>query len=310
MPKQKVLVLGASGFIGSAMLAELMQQADRFEVTVLEHKKPTAHHAGKVIKISGDLLRTDWSFLKGNPPDIVFHFARIHSTRYKAAGRYLAAIKGYFANVRLLRALRELPQPIKLVYVSGSLMYGEGEGKTESAPLSPVSFARQYKIAEWPFLKANPENNVQITLARVPWVLGFGSWFKAFYHDQIRKLNKVPSYSSENVKMNFIDLEDCVKALMMIPFLPFKPVVNLFLKEPVAYGEFIGILSEAYRVKEIQQFTKEELTRYYEKALVEAFTLPVILGTQYPEMVEAFNYRYSDTAAMLRDKLLSFSKYE
>ena len=152
--KQHILILGVTGFIGSAFFKELKLTSKKAHFHLLiRTKESNLINTPNCTVYYGDLETFDWSKLKSTP-DFVYHFARLNSTKWRKIGRMLATINGKKANKRLLAYLNKFAPSSKLYYLSGSLMYGNSTAPiVEGNKLNPISFAKQYHIAEKPFIK-------------------------------------------------------------------------------------------------------------------------------------------------------------
>src|SRR5207302_1828828 len=149
-PIRHALVLGGSGFLGAPLVRRLSAAGVR--TTCLLHRTPPPVATAGVLR--GSLDRFPWRTLEADPPDVIFHLARI-------AGRggirgAMTRVRNRVANERLLLALASWARPPLLVYVGGTLAYGSHgeEPVTERTPLAPTSFSRDYHIAEVPWLRA------------------------------------------------------------------------------------------------------------------------------------------------------------
>lgn len=273
MKSKNILILGASGFIGSVLLKKIINYGD-FEVSVLQRKN---NIISKNVKIyTGDIRNFDWNDLEV-VPDVIFHLARINSSRFKNFGRFLSAYQGKIANKRILKHFKKYDKRPKIVYLSGSLMYGNSNNAiNENNVLNPISFAREYIIAEKPFIKESLKGNFKINIARVPWVVGNESWFKAFYIDYIKKNNKVPVYGKGDNLMTLIDVEDVANAL--IEFIDVDLPTNVNITSPICLKqkEMCNYLSDRNRMP-IQEIDISK----YEKAIQEAFESSIQLKSKY-----------------------------
>lgn len=309
MSKKKVLVLGASGFVGRELLKALIFNQDKYTLTVLEHKSNIDEYPkGTLRMVQGDIISANWDQILSDPPDIVFHLARLNARSFGSFGRLVASLKGYWANRRLKKALEKTDYPINLIYLSGSLMYGEGLNLNESSSLHPVSFAREYQIAEKPFTTTYGHSLLTCTIVRVPWVMGFGSWFKSFYHDTLRNEMRLRYYSHDDFRMMFIDVEDLANALVQIGNMDHKGALNVFMPEEVSYKTFMNLIKQAYNPDELEPYNEENIRRDFQFAIAEAFTKEITLSTLYPQLHAQFNFQFQNAETMLEARLAQFAK--
>jgi nucleoside-diphosphate-sugar epimerase len=307
--KKKVLVLGGSGFVGRELLKALLINEDKYTLTVLEHKNNIDDQPeGTLRLIQGDLFSANWNRILADPPDIVFHLARLNARAFGSLGRLVASLKGYWANRRLKHALEKTGYPINLIYLSGSLMYGEGLNLNESSGLHPVSFAREYQIAEKPFNAVHKNSSLTSTMVRVPWVMGFGSWYKSFYHDTLKDESRLRYYSHDDFRMMFIDVEDLANAFVQIGNMNHKGALNVFMPEEVTYKTFMNFIQQAYNPDEMDPFNEENIRRDYQFAIAEAFTKEITLSTLYPHLHAQFNFQFQNAESMLKARLGQFAK--
>jgi nucleoside-diphosphate-sugar epimerase len=301
MSKQHVLVLGSTGFIGSSFTRAMIKDPLVHVHLLVRNRNKVDIDNNRVTIYEGDINSFKWDKLQ-YPPNIVYHFARQNARRGRALGRKWSAFKGYRANDRLLQFLSSLDNPIQLFYLSGSLMYGNSKGEIdESSSLNPISFAKDYVIAEKPFSKYQSfeDSNLKITLVRVPWVLGMGSWFEAFYLNHIEKNNKVPLYGAGVNSMSFITRNDLAVCLVKLKEFSYKKVINLQYSKRLKQLEFAEILAKITN-KEIEHI---ELNKIHEKAVVEAFESNIILTSKYKLFDEVLQVKDLQTilSSLLKD---------
>ena len=308
MSKLNVLVLGGSGFVGKELITNLLLDSSTYTVTALQHLTKL-HFADKNFStIVGNMGSLTHSKLKEINPDIVFHLAR-NNSKNGILGRYIASLKGYYANREFLKNLNQLNKPVKVIYLSGSLMYGEGIHH-ENSTIKPTSFARQYVIAESPLLIPQRYTNLFITMVRVPWILGNGSWFKTFYHQQINATQLLQCYSPDQFNMQVISVEDCASNLIRLSKLNHTGVYNLFMPTAIKYKQFIEEIALAYGVKNILPFDKNWLHGKFEKAIYEAFTKEILMTTINTDIQSKMVFTDATSLEMLQRKLASFTHHE
>lgn len=272
--KRTILVLGSNGFIGREFVKELLDNTQEADQYFFLNRTLPAQKIDGVHYFSGDFTHFDWSSLPCSP-DIVVHFARNSSKRGRKWGRLWASIKGYFGNKRLLNYLSKQHNQSRVFYLSGSLMYGNHTGiVTEKTLLKPISFAKEYIHAEQPFLK-NTSKNIAVSFVRVPWVLGAGSWFEAFYLKKIKTDQTVPIYGEGENQMSFILNQDIAKCLVHLIEQPYQPVINLAYNYYITQAEFAQLIAH----KQSLPVTSIPL-QPFERAIKEAFTSSIKLGTE------------------------------
>lgn len=275
--KRIILVLGSNGFIGREFVKELLSNKREKDQFYFLNRTFPAQKIEGVQYFTGDFTHFDWTSLPSSP-DIVIHFARNSSKRGRKWGRLLASFKGYFGNKRLLNYLSIQNKQCQVFYLSGSLMYGNNtEIVTEKTPLQPISFAKEYIYAEQPFL-TNKLKNIDVTFVRVPWVLGFGSWFDAFYLKKIKTEQTVPIYGDGRNTMAFILNQDFAKCMVHLLDNPFQPVVNLAYDYYCTQAEFSQKIANKLHLP----LTQIPI-HTFERAIKEAFTSSIKLGSELKE---------------------------
>lgn len=276
-----ILLLGGSGFIGREILNELSCNKE-FYIMAIENTNPVKAIEGiKVIHQNLNSLN-----LSKLPvlPDVIIHTARYRTGRFGKIGRKWVASKGRRANRKILNQIKRLPNKPRLIYLSGSLMYGSRPEYLihENFPLSPVSFAKEYVIAEEVFLQEVERNNPDVLMVRVPWVIGPGSWFEWNYLNFIRKNNCVPLYGKGENVMTFLDVRDLARNIVQLCQIEHQGILNLFNQEYMTQKEFAGKLACLLQ-KEIK-FLELENNPDLSPAVKEAFVSEIQLGSNYKEL--------------------------
>lgn len=275
--KKHILILGGTGFIGKAFYEHIVQQKGYHIHLLIRTPDKQPGTASNITIYQGDIRSFDWRQLT-HFPDFVFHFARINSSKGRSWGRKWASIKGNLANKRLLSYLKTAEKKVGLIYLSGSLMYGNNSYPiTEKKKLNPISFSRDYIIAEKPILQLQKAKSlVKVTFVRVPWVLGDGSWFKAFYLNYIQQHQKIPLYGDGNNTMSFVTLNDLISCLLLIPETKYKKTFNISYPDFCTQEEFVLLMARQLNLP-VQKIT----LRKFEKAIIEAFRSNIPLSSKY-----------------------------
>lgn len=238
----------------------------------------------------GSLWSFDWNRLKEDPPEIIYHFARIPGRG--SYGRKLAAFLSNIANRRLIRWLQQQSQPPLLVLIAGTLAYGNHGDReiTEDEPLCPISFAREYHFGERPILEAK---HIPRQIMRPAWVYGHGSWFKSFYLRPMLEHGYVPLYGDGNNWMSLVHVEDVAG---LIEFLsnngPSGETFNLFGGSALKQRQLTEILHQISGLPICKMDLK--LLRRMDKAVAEAFTFSLRVGTKHRALYEKYRFLYPD----------------
>jgi nucleoside-diphosphate-sugar epimerase len=306
MSKIKVLLLGADTFTGKDLLTVLIHSS--FDVTVLSKDQPDLPDDATVKWINGNLSTVSASLITQINPDIVFHFEKIEPKLPFKPFRLYAAWKGKIKNKNLLIFLNKLKKDVRVIYLSSYLMYGPGS-HTESSKLNPVSVSAYYSIAEEPLIN-NRQNQVKVSVIRAPWILGFGSWFKEYYHNPIRKHQMIQSYAPGNHHMMFIDLRDLTQNLIRISGDIHEGVLHMFMPGKVLYKDFLNLLISSYQIKSAKAFDKLEVKKMLDPLVFEVFNHEILLETEFPDQLSNMQFSFDYVMEMLEQRLAAFSKHE
>lgn len=300
---QNVWVFGGNGFIGKSIV-ESLKKRPRIRVINLQHKSLPGPDFEDVINITGGIEAFDICWFQRFKPHHIFHCARM------AGGnpimRNLASKRGQKANQKLVQALIASNYSGKLSYVSGSLMYGNSTNPfTESSPLQPIGFAKEYLKAEEPWL--NAKQALDISFMRPGWILGPSSWFKAYFYDVYVKQGFVPYYGSGEQKMSIISLEDCA-GLIVHASVQLGPSLdqNIFKAAPITQKEFsalaagiLGVPSKAVSLQEIESATDVHVA--------EALSSDCQLHTHHQQVVDSYTPKWSSLEQLLKQTIEQLS---
>ena len=293
-------MLGGSGFIGTPLVHRL--RAAGVRTSCLVHRAPLP--VTEIGVLRGSLDRFPWRTLEPDPPDVIFHLARISGRRGIRGA--VTRLRNRVANERLVLALASWARPPLVVYVGGTLAYGSRgeEPVTELTPLAPTSFARDYHKAEVPWLRAMRGNDAPVIVARPAWVLGPGSWFEAYYGRFLREERAVPLYGPGDNWMSVVHVEDCAGLLEHTArhALPMS-AVNVFAGAPLRQTELAERL-ERLTAMPIRRVPLHDLERRFGRAVREAFSFSARVGTVHQALHAAYRIEHQDLdgdlAALLR----------
>lgn len=289
-PIRHALVLGGSGFLGAPLVRRLYAAGVR--TTCLLHRTPLPVAQADVLR--GSVDRFPWRKLEDDPPDVIFHLARIPG-RVGIRGA-VTRVRNRVANERLLLELAGWSRPPLLVYVGGTLAYGSRgeEPVTERTPLAPTSFSRDYHTAEVPWLRALRGNDAPVIVARPAWVLGPGAWFEVYYRRFLRTERAIPLYGSGDNWMSLVHVEDCAGLLEHAARrAPPMSVVNVFAGPPLRQVELAERLARLTALP-IRRVPLEEIERRFGRAVREAFEFSARVGTVHEALHDGYRMEHQD----------------
>lgn len=302
--RRKIFLLGGTGFIGMPLTRQLSADWRANELLMLIHRTAPFRQLEQINTQTGSLGALDLSLLDRFMPDTIVHLARM-SGRGKL-GRYLAAMRGARANRRIISHLNAKSPRTHVIYVSGTLVYGDC-GATpvdEASPLRPIAFAREYIKAEQPWMAALGDREIPVTILRPPWIIGPGSWFADFYLSHIQRHRMVPLFGDGRNLMSLIDVEDCAGLIAHAVrhsqpgqtynlFVPGACVTQLEFAERLAHFAQTGI----------KRFSPSDLRSKYGQTMLEAFTFSNHSATRRPEFLSAYQFKHPTIDNMIRHNL-------
>lgn len=172
----RVLLLGASGFIGQSIVLKKPQDV---ELTGTYFKNEIKSEQGNFECINYMDTELDWNQLIA-PYSCIIVAARANADNGRTRD-YVSRCSQY-AFSKMIKAVEESESKPFIVAVNGSLSYGHrGEELVKIGDdINPIGFAKSYSVAEKPF-RDHLERHNEIAIVRAPWVVGPGSWFSQMY---------------------------------------------------------------------------------------------------------------------------------
>lgn len=297
-----ILLLGGTGFVGSAVVQAFLDEKADIRLSMLVHRRTSNTTDLRVRLMNGSLQHLDLKQIARDPPTHVVHMARwAGSSPWR---RTLAGLRGGHANMRLLRGLGRLPDPPRILYVSGSLMYGScGEAWVdENTPLHPTSFARSYILGERPLLRSQTHRDLPVIMVRPPWILGTASWFASFYATPMIRHRYIPCYGEGRNWMSLLHIEDCAR-LIKHTLLNGEAgqSYNLTLP-PVRQRDFCALLSGQTGLP-IVALPLNTLARPRDRTLIEAFNSSIRLRSRHDAFLRACPLHFGTLQAAVADIL-------
>ena len=291
MKEIDLLILGATGFIGSEIYQYFRITYPHLQIAIVLRnaaKNKDYNHPNTTI-INQDLRWIDWTKLHMKFKTVI-HCARINASRAGRLGRWWASWQGAWANKKLLHFLSK--NESRLLFISGSLMYGNGRFNDQEKKLNPLSFAREYFTAEKPIVQAAKYDSsaLKVQIIRVPWVLGNGSWYQAFYHQYTLKHKAIPLYGDGQNLMSFVGTKSIAKGLDLIYQNKEnkQPVFHLAYSQTWTQQEFVRHLATQFQlpIKKIDLAT-------FQSAIQEAFSSSIELIPS-PFFAKAYSSKLSE----------------
>lgn len=302
--KKKVLVFGGTGFIGSAIVDLMISNPKQYDIWMLVRRNYDVQGLERVKIIRGDLENFNLKWLDIINPDLILHLARINGKG--KWGRRRAAYKGKKANVRLINAIKSYCPKAKVIYVSGTLVYGSNGDRiiNEKSDLNPTSYAREYINAEKPWMEAMKKEDIKVSMMRPPWILGAQSWFGFFFIKFMKKYNQIPMYGDGSNWMSIIDLTDC--AGLILHYIESKKTNSVFnVSNPnalITMREFTELIQEETGL-EITKIPEDLLISKHGKATTEAFTFSLKSTSLQKELIDSYSFKHLNIKNILKNNI-------
>jgi len=230
MNNRKILITGASGFVGQHMLNFL---ADKKATILGIDKERESGSIGKQSKLnyefrSLDLL--DFIRLKDNirsfMPDIIMHFASLSNVAESWEKPDFAYTNNTNIFLNLVEAVRQLELDCKILSVGSSEEYGKVEKRelplTEESPLNPISPYAVARTSQEMLSKVYVDGfGMKIYLTRSFNHVGPGQSPKFFIPSMVKQVldaqeNDEIQTGDLTIIRDFVDVRDVVRAYWMI----------------------------------------------------------------------------------------------
>lgn len=303
---RNVWIFGGTGFIGNELLSYLSSDPNN-RLFLLLHRATDFKKYESFNTFVGSLENFDFRLFERYPPDVIFHLARFAGGR--TLTRKIASIRAFDANRRLIEMIEKLSNPPRIVYVSGSLMYGPQDNNkqaTENTSLSPAAYAKYYLKGEQPWLNAQQKGVLDIRFARPGWIVGPSSWFAEFYWKYYLKTGKIPSYGNGTQYMSLVSLQDCARLIDLLSRdEKERQNLNIFTASPVIQTDFSTTLAKLLNTS-VVEISLQEIRSRFGKTVATALTTSIPLSTDYPDIYMKFKPKNPDLNSILEQVLWFF----
>ena len=255
---KSILVTGATGFIGSRLVEELINKG--YDVTSLIRKGKKGNLKSKIIY--GDLTDEKIDF-KDNQFDCIFHLAS-HTPLEK--NKKILEKVNLEGTKKLFNEVKSITKAI--IYISGLGVYGE-TGETivnENQKYNPNTNFVKIRLDAEKFLKDNTfKNKIDFTVVHFGDVYGPDGWFYEMLVKRLKK-NTFRMPKGGNYYKGFVHVEDAIGSIIAI------------LEKQVFGESFIIADSMPVSFKEFSNFTADQINAKHPGS-VPGFLAKVVLGS-------------------------------
>lgn len=246
----KVLVTGASGFIGSALVRALTKKGNEVTCLIRNEEKKQKFHEMKVQFAVADITDRDRLFeaLKNIDVEVLFHLAAINPLEKDKKVQQRVNVDG-MRNVidACLKAKIGL-----FVYAQGTGVFGsvKGEWIDESTARNPdTDFAKTRSKAEEMLWHANKENGLPATVIIFGDVYGPAGWFADIIVKKLREGSFTIPGSGDYYR-SFVHVDDAANALAFVAEKNAKNNTYIVCDdEPAKFNEFINYTADKLGMK-------------------------------------------------------------
>lgn len=238
----RILVTGASGFIGSRLAAKLAEKGHL--VVGLVNKNKIQNSSIKTI--SADLRDDDFS-LPNEKFDVVFHLAAVTPME---KNKKIVKNVNFQGSINLFNQIKDKTD--FLVYVSGLGVFGEPNNITvdEGTPLKPHTDYAKIRLDAQLYLETKcKENSIHFSVAYLGEVYGDGGWFTSQIVSRLKKGSFRMPKSGEYYRC-LVHVDDVVNSLIaIIENNAYDESFIITDSNPVLFKDFINFTCDKLGVK-------------------------------------------------------------
>lgn len=279
----KILVTGASGFIGSRLATKLAEKGHSVIGLVNKNKIQNS----TIETISADITNDSFS-LPNEKFDVVFHLAAV--TPMEKNKKILKNVN-FKGTVNLFNQIKDKTE--LLVYVSGLGVFGDPGDIIidENTPLKPHTNYTKIRLEAQQYLETKcKENSIHFTVAYLGEVYGDGGWFTTQIVNRLKKGSFRMPKSGEYYRC-FVHVDDVVNSLVAI--IEKKVNDESFIitdSSPVLFKDFINFTSDKLGVKH-----PGNVPTFLAKAILGGDFVKLLttsIKTSNKKILELYNFQY------------------
>jgi nucleoside-diphosphate-sugar epimerase len=252
MSREKIIVTGGSGFIGTNYINYLIERGDVSFINIDINPPLNSKHKNFWKKC--DLL--DFPMLKKIirefSPDYVVHLAAKTGTNEKKLSTFAANIDGV---ENLIRSLRDIPNLKRVVFTSSLLVCKMGYIPKSDTDYSPSTLYGLSKVKMEEIVRSQKELNFAWTIIRP--ISVWGPWFGEPYEDLFKAIHKGWYFhiGSGHYKRSMGYVENMTRQIHQLLLAPLgkveKKTFYLGDNEPVDLGDFADEIQKQLGVRKI-----------------------------------------------------------
>ncbi len=242
-----ILVTGGTGFLGTALVTELMRQGEEIRLLARDEKK-ARERFGKAVKvIQGEI--TDRAKVQAAVEDatLIYHLAGIPYQSGVPAEVYQQT---HVEGTRILLDACQNQKLLRFVYCSSAGVLGE-TGSTpvaEDAPVAPTNIYESTKLeGEVLALQAHRTRNIPVTVVRPGLVYGPGDSRLLSLFTTIKKGSFLPLVAGGKALLQPVYIDDLIRAFLLCtePAEAIGHSYNIAGSSTVSFHEFAQCIAQS-----------------------------------------------------------------
>ena len=243
----RVLVTGASGFVGRAVCAELQSRGHETFALV---RRPGSEPPGTTA-IQGDIAKEEpLDFTEANP-DAVIHLAAEIASQRSEAKIHATNVEG---TERVAQAAKNAGNP-KLVFCS-TVVTGEANGELLE-PGKPLPVQTPYGRSKQEGERITSESGLPYAIVRPSHVYGSGGWYEEEFVKRLKQPGRFAVIGKGDNWWDVIRVEDVASALVdAAEKAPVGAVYHAADDEPIRFYDFIALTADALGTKPPRRIPK------------------------------------------------------